>query len=476
MSETLSEQIEIQCQAHANHTAMLQNGEVPVTFANFFFTILRFAECLSDKGVRAGHVVAMPVRDPIALIALKLAVIRLGASAIAVGHQAALNDLPPRVDWAVVPRDQAFGHPREILFDADWIRSPTRLTPVTPGGRIIHATSGTTGIPKLRADTEENLMARIINGLNARGPCDGPVFIGQNIGSLVGLKASLTALLSGQLQVHMLGTAQNTLAAVARTQVVHAFVPPIHLRSLVQLAEEGGIETPALRRMNVGGGTISSSFAAKCEAVFGCEVYNDYGSTETDTIASHRISQTPEQPGMVGRIYPIFKFRFTGVDGQPSTANQGGELWLNVPPKLRTSNYPDTAPLFDASGWISTGDIGRIEEGGMLVLEGRKSDLINVGGNKIATSVFEKVASEFSGIAEVAAFRVPTDSGIDDVGFAVVPAEDLDQEAFQKFLIERLGDLYRVKVMFLEQLPTTETGKIDRNKLTDMVFVGAAFH
>jgi len=469
MGHSLSAKVESVCQNKANDIALFQHGEIPITFENLFFSVLRFSEILQDSGVGAGNVVAVPLQDPIAVLTFKLALLRMGVVVAAVGHKASLNDGRSLVDRVIVSGDQAIGHSKEIVFTPSWIRSPTRYVPIVNGGRIVHATSGTTGTPKLRADDEQTFLARINNGLRARGPCDGPVFIGQNIASLIGIKSSVTAVLSGQPQTHALESEQKTLMMLRDRGIVHAFIPPIHLRSLVEEAEKEKSQTPELKRINVGGGAISSGFAAKCEEIFGCEVHNDYGSTETDTIASLRVSKTEDAGGVVGRVYPIFETRFTGSKGAEETSATGGELWLKVPANLRPRSFPDNTPLCDRDGWIATGDFGHITKEGFLVIAGRKSDFINVGGNKISPSTFEKLASRFPNILEVAAFKIGTDSGIDDVGFAVVVNADFDQANFQFFLRRELPSIYRTKTLILEKLPMTETGKPDRIRLNEMV-------
>ena len=465
MEPSLSDRIERTCKAFANAPAFVEAGVTAVSFSNFFLAILRFAELLTDAGVKAGDHVVVATREQISVTAMKLALIRIGAVPIAVSPALAHQQGPVRVDHVVLPQPNCTGHPSEITFDQSWISPPTRYTPITAGGRIIHATSGTTGVPKLRNDSEQTFLARIQNGLIARGSLDGPVFVAHNVGSLIGLKSVLTGLLETQCVMPMMGSPEETVRGLAKNGIVHAYIPPLHLKRLVEAAETIGVDTPDLRRINVGGGSISGQFAERCERTFGCEVYTDYGSTETDTIACYRASRTQDTPGLVGPIWDLFNFRFQSLTGEAAAPDTGGELFLQVPEMLRTQNYPDNTPLFDSQGWISTGDIGRLTAEGQLVLSGRKSELINVGGNKIAPSTVEQAASSFPGLKEVAAFRVPTDSGIDAIGLGVVIDNAFDLARFQSFMQNALSDLYSFRVLVLPSIPQTDTGKTDRKAL-----------
>jgi len=465
MAQSLSERVERTCKAFAQSHAFLEGGTAPVSFANFFLAILRFSECLIDAGVQAGDHVVVTTRETISVAAMKLALIRIGATPIAVGAAAAAVDGPVKVNWVVRARPDCSGQPFEIPFDQSWIRAPGRYIPITPGGRIIHATSGTTGIPKLRNDSEETFLARVHNGLRARGTLDGPVFVAQNVGSLIGLKSVLSGLLEIQCVMPMMATVEETIQGLAANKIAHAFIPPLHLRRLVDAAETAGAEFPSLRRINVGGGAISGKFASRCERVFGCEVYTDYGSTETDTIASFRASRTEDAPGLVGPIWDVFNYRFQTLEGADASPSDGGELFLQVPENMRTENYPENIALFDEDGWISTGDIGRMTTEGNLVLSGRKSELINVGGNKLAPSMLEQAAARYRGVSEVAAFRVPTDTGIDEIGFGVVIADGFDEAEFMASLTRNIGDLYNFRVVQMPAIPQTDTGKTDRKAL-----------
>jgi long-chain acyl-CoA synthetase len=467
MAHSLSERVERTCKAFAQSPAFLESGDTPVSFFNFFLAISRFSECLVDAGVQAGDHVVVATRETISVVAMKLALIRIGATPIAVGIAAAAADGPVRVNWVVRARPECSGQAYEIPFDQFWIRTPGRYIPITPGGRIIHATSGTTGIPKLRNDSEETFLARINNGLRARGALDGPVFVAQNVGSLIGLKSVLSGLLEVQCVMPMMATVEETVRGLAANKIVHAFIPPLHLKRLVEAAEATGVEIPSLRRINVGGGGISAEFALRCERVFGCEVYTDYGSTETDTVASYRASRTVDSPGLVGPIWDVFNYRFQTLEGADALPSDGGELFLQVPANMRTDNYPETTALFDNEGWISTGDIGRVSPEGNLVLLGRKSELINAGGNKLAPSMLEHAAAGYSGVGEVAAFRVPTDTGIDAIGFGVVVADGYDEAEFRMSLTKTIGDLYDFRIMQVGTIPQTDTGKTDRKALSE---------
>ena len=467
MGSAFSERIERVCTAFASQRAFIEPSGGVVTFQDFFDAILRFAERMSQAGVKPGHHVVVDYREPVAFAALKFAIMRLGASPSAVTPETMLQNGPIRVDWSIVsPEGKLTEHPNTLVFDATWAGAPETYTPIAPGGGIIHATSGTTGLPKLRRDTEEVFLARINNGLVARGELNGPVLVAHNYGTLIGIKSVATALLQMQMQMPMLWSVEQTLTTLVDCKVTHAFVPPIHLKRLAEFAADADIQTPLLERINVGGGALSASFAQDCERIFGAEVFTDYGSTETDTIACARARNTEATPGLVGRIWPGFDFKFVTEDGALSPTETGGELFMKPPRNLQTQNYPGDEALADQDGWVSTGDIGHLQKSGELVLVGRKSDLINTGGNKVSPMVVEQAILKMGMVSEVAVFRLPTETGIDAVGVAVSGGAEFDVEALERCLKSGFNALYEFRVFLRDRLPYGETGKVKRDALT----------
>lgn len=471
MVATLSESVEQACRAHAGATAVYQADGTPVSFANFFFTLMAFAEQLVDRGVAAGDLVALDLPDAIAGQAMRLALLRVGAVQIPAGAVATPAAEGLRVDWLVThaaASDLAPGA-RRIVVDPGWIRSPRRAVPVSGAGQMVSTTSGTTGTPKLRLLDEARLIARLQHGADTRGAPEGAAFIGYNPASSPGFSNGLRALLAGQAQVYRLADPAETLAAMARTDVRRAYVPPYHLARLVEAARAGAPRPQHLSRIMVGGAPVSAALAREAEALFGAEVFTTYGSSETGSIAHGRAVLAADHPGRVGAIYPTIAYRFQREDGSIAPPDEGGELWLQGDPARMPLAYPSGAALHDGAGWIATGDLGRILPDGALVLTGRRAEFLNIGGNKRTPAFFESLAREIAPVSEVAAFRLPGLAGDDAVGLALVAGPGFDLAALARGLLQRLGEAYPVHLFVLDRLPLTETGKIDRRALSRLL-------
>lgn len=469
MQSSLSDTFEQTCRRYANRVAMLDPTGQPVSFANLFFTVIAFAEALQDNGVRPGDLVSVHVADPIAGNALKLALLRIGATAIGAlpraGHPSGVV-----ADWHLVQADAKTPSPpaeNDIVVGRDWIRSPRRPVPVTPGGKLVRSTSGTTGLPKLRLMTDEGLLARAQRGSDWRGQPDGPVFIGYGAGSGPFFNHMVRALLVGVTQLHPFADESAALLAMDRQGVTLALVPPASFRRLLAAVEAGAPCPKSLNRIMVGGGEVSPALAARAEELFGAEVFLSYGSSETGAIAHARPAEMPDLSGRVGRPYPDFDLRFADEAGATVDPATGGELWLRVPEDIRVTEFPTGAPLVDAEGWVATGDLCRLLPDGCLQLIGRRSELLNIGGNKRAPQLFEDLVRGFPGLSEVAAFRLPEPGGGDRLGLATVAGPGFDQGALAAFLSERLGPRYPFQIVPVAAIPVTPTGKTDRKRLAE---------
>jgi acyl-coenzyme A synthetase/AMP-(fatty) acid ligase len=463
MSKGFSEAFEASCRAHAAKVAMIDPTGTAVTFGNLFFTVIAFAEALQDNGVAAGDLVSVHVADSIAGSALKLALLRIGATAI--GALPRSSD-GLAVDWHLVTAGTTPPGPTDIAVGPDWIRSPRRAVPIHPGGVMVRMTSGTTGTPKLRLITDAGLLARAERGQEMRGQPEGPVFIGYAPGSSPFFNYMARSILSGVLQLHTVADDAANLRAMAAGGVSTALLSPWNFRRLLG-AVEGGAPAPAsLRRIMVGGGEVAPHLAARAEALFGAEVCLCYGSNETGSIAHVRPAEQPDIPGRVGRPYLDFDHRFVDESGALADPTTGGELWLRVPEAIRVTEFPSGAPLTDADGWVATGDICRRLSDGALQFLGRRSELLNIGGNKRAPQWFEALVQGQPGIADVAAFRLPDPGGGDVVGLAVVPGPAFDAAALGAWLAEKLGPRYPFRVVNVATIPVTAAGKIDRTGLS----------
>jgi acyl-CoA synthetase (AMP-forming)/AMP-acid ligase II len=114
-------------------------------------------------------------------------------------------------------------------------------------------------------------------------------------------------------------------------------------------------------------------------------------------------------------------------------------------------------------GHFDTGDVGYLTQDRMLVITGRKKEVLNLGGDKVSPQLIEDAIAAFKGIREAGAFSMPNDVGVEEVRSLIVHGEALDKEALHKHCRERLSQtLLPVRLISVPSLPRSANGKLQR--------------
>ena len=133
-------------------------------------------------------------------------------------------------------------------------------------------------------------------------------------------------------------------------------------------------------------------------------------------------------------------------------------------------NNPEATGASIKDGWLLTGDIGRLDEDGYIYITDRKKDMLLVNGINVYPREVEEVIYQFDGIKETAVVGVNDPRKGDLVVACIVPSEgiELDELMLMAFLKTKLA-AYKLprKVIKMEALPRTATGKILKTKLRE---------
>ncbi|MFA4929415.1 MAG: fatty acid--CoA ligase family protein, partial [Patulibacter sp.] len=130
--------------------------------------------------------------------------------------------------------------------------------------------------------------------------------------------------------------------------------------------------------------------------------------------------------------------------------------------------------LVDEHGWVSSGDMGYVDEDRVLFLSGRKRDLIKTGGFQIWPAELETALREHDAVRDAAVVGAPH-ARLGEIPKAyVVLAEGVEEDGAADVLIahvrDRLAHFKAVReVAFLDALPRTDAGKVDRGALMRQV-------
>lgn len=243
---------------------------------------------------------------------------------------------------------------------------------------------------------------------------------------------------------------------------------PFMLKALADREKPSGL---ALRRWGLG--SIDPPLAQR----FGIPTIGWFGMTETIGLPIVAMRNLPGRPGTMGVPSPYYGVEVRSVDGSAVAFGESGFLWVKGKPGLSLfleylNARQATAAAFDENGWFATGDRVTPFADGHIRFDGRKADMLRIGGENVAESEIERVILTTPGVAEVAVVGKPHPM-LDETAVAfVVPAASA--AAAPRDLMERiattcsaaLADFKRPsEIHVVDDLPRVTLGKIDKKKL-----------
>jgi long-chain acyl-CoA synthetase len=224
-------------------------------------------------------------------------------------------------------------------------------------------------------------------------------------------------------------------------------------------------------RVCIGGGmAVQPAVAKEWKKKTGTTILQGYGLTETSPAAIVcRIDD--EFTGTIGLPIPSTEVMIAGDDGNPLPIGEIGEICIKGPQVMEGywQRPAETAEVMLPGGWLRTGDVGRMDDGGFIYIEDRKKDMILVSGFNVYPNEIENVVVELDGVLEAAAIGVPDERSGEVVKiYAVRKDPSVTEEMILEHCRKNLTGYKRPKsVEFRDELPKTNVGKILRRALRD---------
>lgn len=231
----------------------------------------------------------------------------------------------------------------------------------------------------------------------------------------------------------------------------------------------------SLSRLTVGGQTMPLAKEREVEECFGAPLLELWGMTELAGIGTTHAWYAENRLGSIGVALPYVNVQVAAIDDASQTLNPGevGELMVKGPIVMQGyfGNEAATSEAIEPDGWLHTGDLASMDEDGYFFVVDRKKDMILTGGYNIYPAEIERVLARHPAVAMSAVGRKP-DEVKGEVAKAYVvlkPGATAQAEAVIAFCKEHLA-AYKAprEVQFVDDLPTTSTGKIMRRELTKL--------
>lgn len=262
----------------------------------------------------------------------------------------------------------------------------------------------------------------------------------------------------------------KVLNLVEAEKVTSTAMVPTVINRLVTFMDENHLKNDTIKCIHYGASPMSKQLIEHCSKVFNCKFHQGYGMTETyGTVTTLLPEDHMDEKHLlsVGRTVPGNRIKIVDEQGRELPAGETGEIYICTNSVM--SGYlgmpRETAEVLK-DGWYRSGDIGFMDEDGYLYLRDRKSNMIISGGENVFPQEIENCIMELT--EDVEAVSV---TGLSDkiwgecIAAAVVrkPGSHIGFEEIAHHCGERLGRYKKPKkIIFVDELPTNESGKVSR--------------
>jgi long-chain acyl-CoA synthetase len=465
---------------HEPHGPAVADDATDLTNAQFHQAVARAAAAMTARGLGPGDIAAVMLPNAVSLVVSLFAAWRLGAAVTPLNPTLAPAEAAYQVDDAaakvlIADGPVQFETSAAVVSTADLTSHPAVHTPVSSRDdtlALLIYTSGTTGRPKGVMLDHANLNAMCGMVIDAFSLTETdhsllvlPLFHVNGIvaGTLSPLLAGGRTTIAGRF------SPQTFWSRIEQSRATYFSAVPTIYTMLADLPTCVRPDTSSVRYAVCGAAPASVKLLAKFESRYGIPIVEGYGLSEGTCASTVNPLDGKRKPGTVGLPLPGQKIKIVDSNGEPVTDGDAGEVLIQGPNLMRGYlNRPEDTAKTLVNGWLHTGDVGRLDEDGYLVLVDRAKDMIIRGGENIYPKEIETVIYQLPEIAEAAVVgRANPMYGEEPVLF-VAPnsGQPVDVERIRDHA-SRFLSKYKlpVEITVLDELPKNPVGKIDKPSL-----------
>lgn len=488
-SYTLYQLLQHNATVHASSPAVISAGKI-VSHEEFLTRVDRLAAGMKEHGISKGDRVCILAQNSTEYLDLYGACAKTGAIAYPINWRLSAEEVRQVIDLAEpsmlltgvghLPQVEGYdlsnlkvralvgeGSSESFIPIADmYLDSLTEAEEVDGNDPfVIISTAAVAGLPRGAVLTHDNIIiagypviATLGLSANDRHLAALPFF------HITGLGLSLVVLQVGGANVVM-----ETFDPAGAAELMDSFditlmadFPPI-LSMLLDAKEATGAEWNHLRYvLGLDAPDVIQKLHQKTQAKF----WTGFGQSETSGLAT--MGSIEEKPGSAGRPIAIAEVRCVDSEGEDAPLGEPGEIVVRGP--IVFKGYwrdPDATLYTFRQDWHHTGDIGRFDEDGYLYYVGRmpEKDLIKSGGENIYPAEIEHIVEEMPEVEAICVIGVPDEEWGEAVKAIVElkSGKSLTEEDVRGAVMARIASFKKPRhVEFVESLPQTEDGEIDR--------------
>jgi long-chain acyl-CoA synthetase len=468
--------------AQAPDAPAIADDNVDLNNAQFLDAVRQASATLQAHGVGAGDVVAVMLANQASFVVAMFAAWRLGAAVTPISPTLVPAEISYQIEDAAAkvlivdqplesePPVQTVMQTAELTAEYGADAEPRQVS--DDDLALLIYTSGTTGRPKgvMLDHANLNTMCRMAVDAFEMSGADHSLLI-LPLFHVNGIVVSvLSPLLAGGRTTIAGRFSPNTFFdRIEKTRATYFSAVPTIYTMLSDLPAEVRPDLSTLRFAICGAAPASVELLNKFETRYGIPLIEGYGLSEGSCASTVNPLKGPRKPGTVGIALPGQEIRIVGADNADVPRGEAGEVLIKGPNVMRGYlNRPEETAKTIVDGWLHTGDVGRFDDDGYLMLVDRAKDMIIRGGENIYPKEIETIVYQLPEIAEAAVVgRANPVYGEEPVLYVSLNAgADISTGRINEHLRESLSK-YKlpVDITILEDLPKNAVGKIDKPAL-----------
>ncbi|MGH8943752.1 MAG: benzoate-CoA ligase family protein [Acidimicrobiia bacterium] len=467
-----------------------------VTYAEVDRAASGFASLLSDDGVEAGDRVLLVMPDGLQYVAALFGVLRLGAVGLLLNPGLTSGDLGAiaglaKATGAVVHEShrehleaavESAGTrmPSLVVVDSDLhlpdVDIPTFDTAALDPALWIFS-GGTTGLPKAVVQTHRSfantteLYGKGILGLTADDVTIAvpKLYFGYAMGSNLFFPFSAGA---SAVLFEDQSTPDALFERIERHRATVLVHVPSAINQMLARPDFANRDMSSLRVATSAGEALPDTLYRQWVERFGVELLDGLGTAEMWHIfVSNRVGEV--RPGTLGRVVPGFEIEVCDDDGNEVPTGDVGRLWVKGDSLgLGYFENPEATAEAFRGDWFAGGDLVSIDGDGYVTHRGRSDDAIKVKGRWFRPQEVESVLLEHPAVDECAVVAISDESGLARPVAFVVATNITETELTDWALAHLEAYKHPRRIHFVDRLPQTHLGKVDRGALKSLAAGG----
>jgi acyl-CoA synthetase (AMP-forming)/AMP-acid ligase II len=304
--------------------------------------------------------------------------------------------------------------------------------------------------------------------VSAKSPKDRIQLINGPLAYLSQVLVDITLLGGGRVVLRDAYEATDTLATIEAEKITDLFLVEPQLFELMDDPEIDAYDLSSLRSLTHIGASAPKTLRLRARKRFGSIVGHAYGASEIGLVSvhasiDHDLSR-PESFTSAGRIRPGVDVRFRQIDGRLVVSGEIGIIEVRSPAMASGyRNNPDLSFRSFQEGWYKTGDLGRLDEDGLLHILGRADDAQEINGTLVTPTEIEEALCRLPSI-RYAVVVIDANEHVTVAAVTTWTASSIEDRACRQEVMDRFGTSAAASLLVLpvDRMPLTEQGKPDR--------------